>query len=78
MIDDEAELDLNKVEENMVDDVDDEDFGEEESLLDLNAMRGQKVKIIIPLYTLLSKQFFTNLPVLSCLTSLMLPVNLKT
>ena len=44
MIDDEAELDLAKFEEEMVDEVDDdEEFGEEESLLDLNAMRSQKV-----------------------------------
>jgi len=40
-IDDEAELDLNKVEEEMADDFDDE-FGEEESLLDLNALKNQK------------------------------------
>lgn len=41
-IDDEAELDLNKVEEETADDDLDEEFGEEESLLDLNALKSQK------------------------------------
>lgn len=40
-IDDEAELDLNKVEEEMAEDLD-EEFGEEESLLDLDALKNQK------------------------------------
>lgn len=41
-IDDEAELDLTKVEEEMAEDLD-EDFGEEESLLDLDALKNKKI-----------------------------------
>ena len=44
-IDDEAELDLNKVEEEMAEDLDDE-FGEEESLLDLDALKNKKTDVI--------------------------------
>ena len=43
-IDDEAELDLNKVEEEMAEDLD-EEFGEEESLLDLDALKNKKTDV---------------------------------
>ena len=43
-IDDEAELDLNKVEEEMAGEDLDEEYGEEESLLDLDALKNQKLE----------------------------------
>lgn len=52
VIDDEAELDLNKVEEEMADDIEDDEFGEEESLLDLNALKSQKVAKIVEILVL--------------------------